>query len=629
MEELSFYEKVIVLYENILDHPLFILLIFVPIIMFFLHRKHGKKVFVIVYFLVIFILLLMFGDIIFKLFDNLMDGLFMFLYFPNFITLFGVVVACCLLSLISLFSKKMSKVKKLINYISFGLIQSLFALILITVRINKINIYKDNALYTNQDVLTLMQFLIGIFSIEVLSLIIISLVDRATKALDDKANISFNISKQVENLSKTKVKSISIDNNKVGFINVADKSLTGMPVLKPFKFDINKIESITFADGLFSPRTYNTFNLDNKNVSYYNEIVPKKLFNKIDIDFNKYLNLAVPNKFYSSFKLDDKDVYYLNEIIKVRKFKMAFLDSNKFVYLNVKNPVIKKINLQNKDVYYLNEVIKIRKFKIASLDSNKFVYLNVKNPGIKKINLQNKDVYYLNEVIKDKKMKPFVFDSNKIISIDVPRKSFNVFRLDSNNVSYLNEIIPEKKYNIIDLDENRGKNTWVNSPKSEYKFSSIDYNKKANIDLPSKPYKNVDIDSKPFSFFEGNVSSDSLNNKDFSFDKNLFKENRPFNYNQVEAITDFAEKPSEYEKIFNSKPNLSETSFNDVNVPKKQLVDNLKIIDIQSTLDTIVKCHLMVGINIYSYDKLTVSNLEICNFKLLSKVINSYKIYKK
>ena len=55
MEELSFFEKLVVLYENILDHPLFILLFFVPIILLFLQKKHGKKVFIIAFFLVIFV----------------------------------------------------------------------------------------------------------------------------------------------------------------------------------------------------------------------------------------------------------------------------------------------------------------------------------------------------------------------------------------------------------------------------------------------------------------------------------------------------------------------------------------------------------------------------------------------
>ena len=43
MEELTFLEKIVILYENVIDHPLFVLLFFVPIILIFLQKKHGKK----------------------------------------------------------------------------------------------------------------------------------------------------------------------------------------------------------------------------------------------------------------------------------------------------------------------------------------------------------------------------------------------------------------------------------------------------------------------------------------------------------------------------------------------------------------------------------------------------------
>ena len=172
MEELSFLDKIKILFDNILAHPLFTLLIFVPIIIYFLQKKHGKKVYIILYLLVILSILFTFGDVIFKLFDNLVDGLFMVLYFPNFITLFGVVILTSIFTLVSIFSKKMYKVNKIINFVSFGIIQSLFVLVLLTIRANKINVYKTNALYTNSDVLSLMQLLVGMFALQVISILI-------------------------------------------------------------------------------------------------------------------------------------------------------------------------------------------------------------------------------------------------------------------------------------------------------------------------------------------------------------------------------------------------------------------------------------------------------------------------
>ncbi len=84
MEELSLLEKFSVLFDNVFEHPLFIILLLVPAIMFLLQKKHGKKGFVFVYLLVILFVLYIGGEVIFELFDNLMNGLFMTLYFPNF-----------------------------------------------------------------------------------------------------------------------------------------------------------------------------------------------------------------------------------------------------------------------------------------------------------------------------------------------------------------------------------------------------------------------------------------------------------------------------------------------------------------------------------------------------------------
>ena len=130
MKQLSLIDKIQVFFNNVLEHPLFIVILLVPVIIWLLQKKHGKKAFVIVYLLVILFVLYIGGDVIFKLFDNLMDGLFMTLYFPNFITLFVVVVACSIIALISFLSKKMYKINKIINIFSFALVQLLFVLIL-------------------------------------------------------------------------------------------------------------------------------------------------------------------------------------------------------------------------------------------------------------------------------------------------------------------------------------------------------------------------------------------------------------------------------------------------------------------------------------------------------------------
>lgn len=249
MEQLSLAEKFKILFDNIFEHPLFIVILLVPAIIYLLQKKHGKKAFVLVYLLVIIVVLFVGGEVIFELFDNLMDGLFMTLYFPNFITLFVVVVLCSIIALFSFFSKKMYKVNKIINITGFAIIQMLFLLILSLVKAKNINIYADNALYSNSDVLTLMQLLIGTFTLQVIAILIINGINKVTDILDKRSTpLAEEINEQITNLEKTKkpnlIRNIKIDNTKVGYINVADKENTSRPKLKPFKFDVDKIESI-------------------------------------------------------------------------------------------------------------------------------------------------------------------------------------------------------------------------------------------------------------------------------------------------------------------------------------------------------------------------------------------------
>lgn len=236
LEQLSFMEKLQVLFSNILAHPLFLIILLMPALLLLLRKKHGKKIFIGVYLLVIIFVLFIGNEVIFELFDNMMDGLFMTLYFPNFITLFVVVVLCSIIALVSFFDKKMYRINKIINITGFAIVQFMFVLILTTVRSNNIDIYADNALYSNSDVLTLMQLLMGAFALQIISILIINGINKVTAILDrdpNKKNIF------------SRIKRVKIDDSKIGYINVVDTKNPKKTKLKPFSFDLDKIEEVS------------------------------------------------------------------------------------------------------------------------------------------------------------------------------------------------------------------------------------------------------------------------------------------------------------------------------------------------------------------------------------------------
>ena len=97
------------------------------------------------------------------------------------------------------------------------------------------------------------------------------------------------------------------------------------------------------------------------------------------------------------------------------------------------------------------------------------------------------------------------------------------------------------------------------------------------------------------------------------------------------------------DNIIEAKPDLLKPEASAINVvgevskPKLvherntlDLVDNLNIVDIQSTLDVVVNYHLMKWVNLESYnDKAAVDNLRIPNFGKMVLVLERCRLYKK
>lgn len=200
MQQLTFFEKLAILWENILAHPIFILLLLSPAFIFALNKKIHKKYIIAIYIVIILIVLFVGKGAIFALLDNVIDGLFMSLYFPNFITLFIVVVASAIIALVTFIKKNMLKVNRIINITGFAIVQTIFCLVLSVIQVNKIDIYKENALYTNDDVLTLMQLLMGAFAIQILAVLIFTAIEKITEMLDAKDEKV----KQYRNIEKAK-----------------------------------------------------------------------------------------------------------------------------------------------------------------------------------------------------------------------------------------------------------------------------------------------------------------------------------------------------------------------------------------------------------------------------------------
>lgn len=513
LEQLSFMEKLQVLFSNILAHPLFLIILLMPVVLLLLRKRHGKKIFIGVYLLVIIFVLFIGNEVIFELFDNMMDGLFMTLYFPNFITLFVVVVLCSIIALVSFFDKKMYRINKIINITGFAIVQFMFVLILTTVRSNNIDIYADNALYSNSDVLTLMQLLMGAFALQIISILIINGINKVTAILDKNPNKKNIFSR---------IKKVKIDDSKIGYINVVDTKNPKKTKLKPFSFDLDKIEEVSVKSS--------------KGES--------------------------PNIFESkpAFAVD-----VFNE-------KPVLEDTS----LNVSN---NKLETDNKVSEEIKDTSKVEKV----LDKPK------KKPSKKGKKKNNKKIEQKNNEQKI---------TGEILTKEILNKIKEVEGLGglTSSVSQTMDVLP--------------KETKLVKPE----IRKIE-KKKDDLEKTETPIKPVVSTEPVINEIVPPVSNDNLVKPDL-----------------MKPMEDFNNHEGYNSKFINKANTLAQEMFETAKPEpvRAYSIDNLDIINMQLTLDTVIKYKFQRGVKLRRYDESpTIDDLNIFDFDKLMRILPKSKVYRK
>lgn len=182
MNDFSLIEKIEILFNLVSTSPLFlvvsfagIMLLIFLIVLILLNKKINKKIFIIILILISTIFLVNYGTTILKIFDAITDNIFMALYFPSLPVYVTVITFSNLMFLISIFNKNETKSKKIINTINSIILNFLLVLIIDVVAKKNINIYEEINLYTNSNLLVLLELSMGVF----VSWILISLISSA------------------------------------------------------------------------------------------------------------------------------------------------------------------------------------------------------------------------------------------------------------------------------------------------------------------------------------------------------------------------------------------------------------------------------------------------------------------
>lgn len=170
MNDFSLIEKIKILMELISSSPLFLIcmilgiLILTGLIIFtILNKKVNKWLFIAVCVVVGILLFINYGGLIIKILDIILDGIFMALYFPNLPVYMSVLIIVNVMFVISMFSKKQTKSRKITNIVCSIVLDFMLILIIDVVSKHNINIYEQITLYTNSNLLVLLELSMGIF----------------------------------------------------------------------------------------------------------------------------------------------------------------------------------------------------------------------------------------------------------------------------------------------------------------------------------------------------------------------------------------------------------------------------------------------------------------------------------
>ena len=183
MSKLSLLDKLSLFIDVAKDSLWSVLILLILIGLVYLFSKTDKKtmkrnkiIYIGFSLLVLIILFIVYLPSIGKVFDNMMNNLFIVIYFPNLAVYFAAIIITSIILWVSLFSYKTSELIKRLNLVMYLIINYLFALVLYVINNKKLDIFSTESIYSNREATALIELTSIIFVVWVLFLIVYKLV---------------------------------------------------------------------------------------------------------------------------------------------------------------------------------------------------------------------------------------------------------------------------------------------------------------------------------------------------------------------------------------------------------------------------------------------------------------------
>ena len=212
MSYLSIVEKFKILFDMILDVKFIFIFLGVLVVATFLYliKKINNRKYIMI--ITLSLLLILGIDIVInykelaEVFDNFMTIFFSNIYFPSVYVYVGTLLIVAIAFITSMFNKMLNKIYKIINGVTFVMNNILLVIILNIIAKNKIDVFTPNELYTNINLVAVLEISIGLFVLWVLSLIVVYTTSVICDRIGNKRRefVTCDINSDVEGIDITK-----------------------------------------------------------------------------------------------------------------------------------------------------------------------------------------------------------------------------------------------------------------------------------------------------------------------------------------------------------------------------------------------------------------------------------------
>lgn len=180
MANYSFFDKIVILFKTIISKPFFFLSAVIGLILAILmiidivkRKKIRKRYYIAAWFFIFLFIVTKYMNVIPILVDNLINQVFLTLYFPS-IGVYMLLLIIVNIGFIYTLIKNINKSYKILTGIISIILDLLFILIINIIIDNKIDITSEITLYTNSNLLVLLELSTAIFVSWILLIIFIS-----------------------------------------------------------------------------------------------------------------------------------------------------------------------------------------------------------------------------------------------------------------------------------------------------------------------------------------------------------------------------------------------------------------------------------------------------------------------